>query len=93
MRSEYSSSEPVNAHRSLTRAEIPTIADLSASRHAIDEVRAEIEKISPTLVLDLAEICAVDVEGVRWLNACQSVGIKFENCAPYIREWMRQEKA
>jgi ABC-type transporter Mla MlaB component len=57
------------------------------------EVRSEIEKTSPRLVLDLADVCAVDVDGVRWLNACQSVGVKLENCAPYIREWMLREKS
>jgi hypothetical protein len=48
-------------------------------------------KVLP-LVLDLAEIGVVDIDGVRWLNACQSAGVTVVNCAPYIREWMRQEK-
>lgn len=59
----------------------------------LDEVRTEIEKIAPRLVLDLTEVRLVDIEGVRWLNACQSVGVKLENCAPYIREWMLREKS
>ena len=58
----------------------------------LEEVRAEIERISPRLVLDLAEIGVVDIYGVRWLNACQTMGVRIENCAPYIREWMLQEK-
>ena len=57
----------------------------------LEEVRTEIARVSP-LVLDLAEIGVVDIDGVRWLNACQSAGVKVENCAPYICEWMRQEK-
>lgn len=57
----------------------------------IKEVRAEIDKIAPRVVLDLAEIGIVDLDGVRWLTACQTAGITLENCAPYIREWMRQE--
>jgi ABC-type transporter Mla MlaB component len=59
----------------------------------IQEVRTEIEKIVPRVVLDLAEIGVVDIEGVRWLTACQGVGIEVENCAAYIREWMLQEKS
>jgi anti-anti-sigma regulatory factor len=59
----------------------------------VTEVRAEVEKILPRIVLDLAEIGVVDIDGVRWLNACQSAGVKLENCAPYIREWMGQEKS
>jgi hypothetical protein len=59
----------------------------------IEEVRTEIEKISPRVVLDLAEIGVVDIDGVRWLNACRAMGIGVENCAPYIREWMIQERS
>ena len=58
----------------------------------IEVVRMEIEKILPRVVLDLAEIGVVDIEGARWLTACQALGIGVENCAPYIREWMLQEK-
>jgi hypothetical protein len=57
----------------------------------IEEVRAEIARVSP-LVLDVAEIGVADLDGVRWLNACRTAGVKVENCAPYIREWMRQEE-
>jgi|HubBroStandDraft_2_1064218.scaffolds.fasta_scaffold1011193_2 hypothetical protein len=58
----------------------------------IEEARTEIARVSP-LVLDLAEIGVVDIDGVRWLNACQTAGVKVENCAPYIREWMLREKS
>jgi ABC-type transporter Mla MlaB component len=59
----------------------------------IEAVRAEIEKISPRVVLDLAEIGVIDIDGVRWLTACQTAGIGLENCAPYIHEWMLQERS
>jgi ABC-type transporter Mla MlaB component len=59
----------------------------------IEEVRAEIEEISPRVVLDLAEIGVVDIDGVRWLTACQTAGIGVENTAPSIREWMLQERS
>jgi hypothetical protein len=57
----------------------------------VEEVRMETAKVLP-LILDVAEIGVVDIEGVRWLNACQAAGVEVVNCAPYIREWMRQEK-
>jgi ABC-type transporter Mla MlaB component len=57
----------------------------------VGEVLTEIEKILPRVVLDLAEINVVDIDGVRWLTACRAVGIRVENCASYIREWMLQE--
>jgi len=59
----------------------------------LEEVRAEVTKILPILVLDLTEVGVVDIDGVRWLNACQSAGIKVENCPAYINEWMRQESS
>jgi hypothetical protein len=41
--------------------------------------------------LDLEEVDLVDVEGVRFLNACESAGVSILHCSPYIREWMLQE--
>ena len=59
----------------------------------IEAIRTEIDKVSPKLALDLAEIGIVDTDGLRWLKACQALGVKLENCAPYIREWMLQDKS
>jgi hypothetical protein len=58
----------------------------------LEEVQTEIAKVAPRIVLDLAEISVVDVNSVRWLTAFETAGFKVENSAPYIREWMRQEK-
>jgi ABC-type transporter Mla MlaB component len=58
----------------------------------LQDVRTEVAKISPRVILDLAEVGVVDADGVHWLNACQTLGIQIDNCAPYIREWMLQEK-
>lgn len=58
----------------------------------IDQVKAEIELCDPGVALDLEEVDLVDVEAVRFLNACQSGGIRLLHCSSYIREWMLRER-
>ena len=58
----------------------------------IDQVKSEVERGGPGVTLDLEELDLVDVEGVRYLNACESAGVSILNCSPYIREWMLQER-
>jgi hypothetical protein len=59
--------------------------------HLVD-LRAEIEECGASATLDLAEVNVLDIDGVRFLNECQSKGVQVVNCSPYIREWMLQEK-
>ena len=59
----------------------------------IDQIRAEVELCESPVVLDLAELHLVDVEAVRFLNACVAKGISVLHCPPYIREWMSRERA
>ena len=59
----------------------------------LDQVKTEIEHCKSPVVLDLEELDLVDLEGVRFLNACESAGISILHCSPYIREWMLQERA
>jgi hypothetical protein len=58
----------------------------------LDQVKAEIELCKSRAVLDLEELDLVDVEGVRFLNACEAKGISVLHCSRYIREWMLQER-
>jgi hypothetical protein len=44
------------------------------------------------IVVDLKDVSLVDREVMRFLALCEANGIKLENCAPYIREWMEREK-
>jgi ABC-type transporter Mla MlaB component len=44
------------------------------------------------VVLDLNNVGVVDREVMRFLMSCEADGVKLENCAPYIREWMETEK-
>ena len=58
----------------------------------LDQVKTEIERCESPVVLDLEELDLIDLEGVRFLNACESAGVSILNCSPYIREWMLQER-
>jgi hypothetical protein len=58
----------------------------------LDHVKAEIDRGGPRVALDLEEVDLVDVEGIRFLNACEEDGISVLHCSPYIREWMLRER-
>ncbi len=62
-------------------------------REHLDQVKAEIKHGGPQVTLDLEEVNLVDVDAVRFLNACQTKGISVLRCSPYIREWMFRERA
>jgi len=44
------------------------------------------------IVLDLKDVSLVDREVMSFLARCETDGVKLENCASYIREWMEREK-
>jgi hypothetical protein len=58
----------------------------------LDQVKSEIERGGQRVTLDLEELDLVDIEGVRFLNVCESAGVSILCCSPYIREWMLQER-
>jgi hypothetical protein len=58
----------------------------------VDQVKAEIKCGGPRIALDLQELDLVDVEGVRFLSACEAAGISVLRSSPYIREWMLRER-
>jgi hypothetical protein len=57
-----------------------------------DQVKTEIERGGPRVALDLEEVDLVDVEGIRFLNACKAEGIPMLHCPRYIRQWMLREQ-
>ena len=59
----------------------------------LDQLKSEVERGGPQVTLDLEELDLVDIEGVRFLNACESAGVSILHCSPYIREWMLQERS
>ena len=44
------------------------------------------------IVLDLKDVSVVDRDVMGFLARCEADGVKLENCAAYIREWMEREK-
>jgi hypothetical protein len=42
--------------------------------------------------LDLEEVDLVDIDGIRFLNQCESQGVGLLGCSPYIKEWMLRER-
>jgi len=59
----------------------------------LDELKLQIENLGRKVRLDLEEVDLVDIDAVRFLNACEAQGVEVVNCLPYIREWMVQERA
>jgi anti-anti-sigma regulatory factor len=61
------------------------------SKH-LEELKTQMEGTRARIALDLNGVTLVDVEIVRFLNACEKNGVELLNCWPYIREWMIREK-
>jgi hypothetical protein len=63
-------------------------------KQAIDELRRlfELQTDDRRIVLDLKDVGVIHRDVVRFLLSCEADGVKLENCAPYIREWMEREK-
>ena len=61
---------------------------------AIAELRRllELQADYCDIVLDLKDVSLVDRDVMGFLARCEADGVKLENCAPYIREWMEREK-
>jgi anti-anti-sigma regulatory factor len=58
----------------------------------ISELQKQLPQNGPGFVLDLTELTLVDIDVVRFLETCEAKGAKVIHCAPYIREWMNQER-
>ena len=59
----------------------------------LSQVKSEVERAKQPAVLDLEEVDLVDLDGVRFLNECESAGISVLRCSPYVREWMQRERS
>jgi anti-anti-sigma regulatory factor len=61
---------------------------------AISELRrlCELQTGYSEIVLDLKAVSVVSRAAVLFFVSCEEDGVKLENCARYIREWMEREK-
>ena len=61
---------------------------------AIAELRRLFERQTEycDIVLDLKDVTVIDREVMRFFVRCEADGVKLENCASYIRQWMEREK-
>jgi hypothetical protein len=59
-------------------------------KQAIAELRRlfELQKDHRDIVLDLKDVGVIDRDVVHFVADCEANGVKLENGAPYIREWM-----
>ena len=72
----------------------------NSDEHTIGRVRSEhLEELKKQtgakgapIVFDMEYVTRVDIEVVRFLNACEKSGIVLIRCAPSIREWMAREQ-
>ena len=73
-----------------------TVLTLSGriEKQAIGELKRlfECQTDHRDIVLDLKDVSVIDREVMRFLAHCEVDGVKLENCAPYIREWMERER-
>jgi hypothetical protein len=44
------------------------------------------------LSFDLSDVTLVNQDVVTFFAGCEAAGIKLDNCRPYIRNWIDQEK-
>ena len=58
----------------------------------LDQLKSEIERCSSPVALDLGEVDLLDIDGIRFLNECESAGVAVVRRSPYIKEWMLRER-
>jgi len=59
----------------------------------VDILRGVLEQESGGFAIDLKNVLLVDREAVKLLVLSEANGIELRNCPPYIREWVRRERA
>ncbi|MGZ9184530.1 MAG: hypothetical protein ACXW6R_07510 [Candidatus Binatia bacterium] len=57
------------------------------------ELKSLVEKHPKAVVLDLEGVKLVDQDTVGFLASFETDQAKITNCPPYIREWIRRERA
>lgn len=58
----------------------------------ISELRALLEAIGGSMILDLGEVSLVNVEVVRFSGTSELQGSQIMNCSAYVRKWIDTER-
>ena len=58
----------------------------------LSELRAQLDAIGGSIVLDLGDVSLVNVDVVQFLSTCESQGTQLLNCPAYIRKWIDGER-
>jgi hypothetical protein len=59
----------------------------------VDMLRGVLRQESVGLAIDLKNVLLVDREAVKLLALSEADGAELRNCPPYIREWVKRERA
>ena len=59
----------------------------------VDTLRDVLKKEASALVIDLGNVSLVDRGAVELLADTEASGIELRNCPPYVREWVKRERA
>ncbi|HEU4682906.1 MAG TPA: hypothetical protein VFS39_00200 [Nitrospira sp.] len=57
----------------------------------VDELKLQVDRAQLPAALDLEGVTLVDIDVVRFLNACEDLGVELLHCRPYVRAWMIRE--
>jgi len=63
-------------------AQNPDPADWASSTGTIEELKKQTGAKDPPIVFDMECVTLVDIEVVRFLNACEKSGIELIHCSP-----------
>jgi anti-anti-sigma regulatory factor len=58
----------------------------------LNELRAQLDTIGRSIVLDLGDVSLVSLDVVQFLSTCESQGTQLLNCPAYIRKWIDGEQ-
>ena len=58
----------------------------------LNELRAQLDTIGGSIVLDLGDVSLVSLDVVQFLSACESQGTQLFNCPAYRRKWIDSER-
>ena len=79
--------------RAANRAGVLTVSGRMDAENLIElKNLIDAEAAGRRIVLDLKELTLVDRDAVRFLEQCDSNGIRLHNCPLYIREWIARER-